>query len=74
MLARGRTKFLNNCAHCHGIDARGDEGPDLHDVNVSDRYIRRIVTNGIPHEMPAFGKKLQPEDIADLIAYVHGLE
>jgi mono/diheme cytochrome c family protein len=26
----GRTLFLKNCAHCHGADAHGDEGPDLH--------------------------------------------
>ena len=25
---KGYTLFMMNCAHCHGADARGDEGPD----------------------------------------------
>ena len=74
LVARGRELFLASCAHCHGADARGDEGPDLHDVQVSDRYIRNIITHGIPHEMPAFAKKHGAADIAALIAYVRSLK
>lgn len=74
LVARGRTLFLDSCAHCHGADARGDEGPDLHDVQVSDRYIARIVARGIPHEMPSFAKKHGAADIAALTAYVRSLE
>src|SRR5438552_2179272 len=44
LVARGRALFLDSCAHCHGADARGDEGPDLHDAQVSDRYIANIIT------------------------------
>src|SRR4051812_31058959 len=65
LVARGRKLFLDSCAHCHGADARGDEGPDLHDVQVSDRYIVNTIARGIPHEMPAFAKK---HDAADLTA------
>jgi mono/diheme cytochrome c family protein len=71
---RGRALFLDSCAHCHGADARGDEGPDLHDVQVSDRYIRTVVTRGIPHEMPSFQKKLGAGDITALTAYIRTLE
>src|SRR4051812_37774825 len=39
LVAQGRRLFLDSCAHCHGADGRGDEGPDLHAVQVSDRYI-----------------------------------
>lgn len=74
LVKRGRTLFLDSCAHCHGADARGDEGPDLHDVQVSDRYIARIITHGIPHEMPSFAKKHGPADIVALTAYVRSLE
>ena len=74
LVARGRTLFLDSCAHCHGADARGDEGPDLHDVQVSDRYIARIITRGIPHEMPSFAKKHGAADTAALTAYVRSLE
>src|SRR5438445_1598202 len=74
LVARGRTLFLDSCAHCHGADARGDEGPDLHDVQVSDRYIGNIIRHGIPHEMPAFEKKLGSDEITALRAYVRNLE
>jgi mono/diheme cytochrome c family protein len=73
LVARGRTLFLDSCAHCHGADARGDEGPDLHDVQVSDRYIGNIIRHGIPHEMPAFEKKLGSAEITALRAYVRSL-
>ena len=73
LIARGRTLFLDSCAHCHGADARGDEGPDLHDVQVSDRYIGNTITRGIPHEMPSFAKKHGVADISALTAYVRSL-
>lgn len=72
-MAAGRKLFLNNCAHCHGADATGDEGPDLHEVATSDRYIKNIIVKGIPHEMPSFRKKLQPEDLQALLVYVRGI-
>ncbi len=74
LVARGRTLFLDSCAHCHGADAKGDEGPDLHDVQVSDRYIRNTITRGIPHEMPSFAKKHGADDIAALTAFVRSLK
>ena len=74
LVAHGRTLFLDSCAHCHGADARGDEGPDLHGVQVSDRYIANIITHGIPHEMPSFAKKHGAADITALTAYVRSLE
>jgi mono/diheme cytochrome c family protein len=72
--AAGRKLFLDSCAHCHGADAHGDEGPDLHGLEVSDRRIATVVRNGIKGEMPSFAKKLHPEEIAALIAYLRTLE
>ena len=72
-VARGRKLFLNSCAHCHGIDARGDEGPDLHGIQVSDRYIANTIRRGIKGEMPSFAKKHGPADISALLAYVRSL-
>jgi mono/diheme cytochrome c family protein len=74
LVVQGRKTFVTRCAHCHGIDARGDEGPDLHDVQVSDRYIANTILRGIPHEMPSFAKQLKPDDISALTAYVRSLE
>ena len=66
--ATGRKLFLDSCAHCHGADARGDEGPDLPRTRCqSDRRIATVVRSGIKGEMPSFAKKLRPEDIAALI-------
>jgi mono/diheme cytochrome c family protein len=57
-----------NCAHCHGDDARGDEGPDLHNLHRSDARIHEVITVGIKGEMPSFGKKLGDPDVRQLIA------
>jgi mono/diheme cytochrome c family protein len=74
LILQGRALFLSSCAHCHGADATGDEGPDLHDVGVSDRYISNIITHGIKGEMPSFRKKLGREEIMKLTAYIRSLE
>ncbi len=74
LISQGRALFLPSCAHCHGADATGDEGPDLHDVGVSDRYISNIITHGIKGEMPSFRKKLGHEEIVRLTAYIRSLE
>jgi len=71
--ARGKKLYFSNCAHCHGTDAHGDEGPDLHDIWVSDRRIATVVKRGIKGEMPTFAKKLNDADVAALIAYVRTL-
>jgi len=72
-VARGRTLFLHSCAHCHGLDARGDEGPDLHGLEVSDRYIANTIRRGIKGEMPSFARKHGPADVSALLAYVRSL-
>jgi len=71
--AQGRHLFLMNCAHCHGDDAHGDEGPDLHDLHRSDVRIHEAITAGIKGEMPSFGKKLGDADVHQLIAYLRTL-
>ena len=71
--AQGRHLFLMNCAHCHGDDAHGDEGPDLHDLHRSDARINEVITAGIKGEMPSFGKKLGDPDVRQLIAYIRTL-
>ena len=74
LVAQGRKLFLDSCAHCHGADATGDEGPDLHNVEVSDRYISNIIIHGIKGEMPSFRKKLGNDEIVRLTAYVRSLD
>ena len=74
LVAPGRALFLASCAHCHAADATGDEGPDLHGLEVSDRYISNTITRGIKGEMPSFRKKLGRDEIAKLTAYLRSLE
>jgi len=71
---QGHTLFMMNCAHCHGNDARGDEGPDLHGVTKSDARISSLIKNGIKGEMPKFGAKLTDADVQALIAFVRSLK
>jgi len=71
---QGYTLFLMNCAHCHGNDARGDEGPSLYDLRKSDARITKLVKEGIKGEMPRFGTKLNDADIQALIAYLRTLK
>jgi mono/diheme cytochrome c family protein len=70
----GRTLFLRNCAHCHGADARGDEGPDLHALGLADDWIANRIRQGKAGQMTAFAGKLQPPKIAALVAYVQSLK
>ena len=72
--AAGRHLFAMNCAHCHGDDAHGDEGPDLYNLHKSDQRIHEVVTSGIKGEMPSFGRKLKDPDIRALTAYLRTLQ
>jgi mono/diheme cytochrome c family protein len=69
-----RTLFLKNCAHCHGATAHGDDGPDLHDLGLADDWIANRIRKGKAGEMTAFAGKLQPAEIAALVAYVQSLK
>ena len=71
---RGHSLFDHNCAHCHGDDARGDEGPSLYDLKKTDTRITRIIKEGIKGEMPKFGTKFNDADIQALIAYLRTLK
>lgn len=72
-LASGRQLFIGSCAHCHGTDATGDEGPDLHGLQTSDRYIARMILEGEPHEMPSFAKKLGRKEVREITVYLRSL-
>jgi len=73
-VAQGRTLYLMNCAHCHGVDATGDEGPDLHGLDLPDEHVARIINNGKKGEMPKFSAKLDGAQVRQLIAYLHTLK
>ena len=71
---QGYKLFMLNCAHCHGADARGDEGPGLHGVTKSDQRIVTIIQNGIKGEMPKFSAKLNDAETRALVAFIRTLK
>jgi mono/diheme cytochrome c family protein len=70
----GYKLFDHNCAPCHGEDARGDEGPNLHGLLKSDARLTTIIKGGIKGEMPAFARKFTDSDVQALIAYLRTLK
>jgi cytochrome c6 len=76
------TLFKTKCAACHGPDGAGKTPAgaamkvrDLRADEVqkqSDADLTATVTKG-KNKMPAFGGKLQKEEIDQLVAYVRGL-
>jgi mono/diheme cytochrome c family protein len=74
LVAQGQHLFLMNCAHCHGDDARGDEGPDLHGLRKTDARLSALINNGIKGEMPRFNQKLSASDVQALIAFLNSLK
>lgn len=73
-ISAGRALFLKNCAHCHGADATGNEGPDLHGLDWTDDQITTRIRNGKKGQMAAFGEKFSPEQFREIVAYVKTLK
>jgi mono/diheme cytochrome c family protein len=70
----GRGLFLKNCAHCHGADAHGDEGPDLHNLDWTNEQIATRIRNGKNGQMTAFAGKLSPDQINEIEDYLRTLK
>jgi len=84
----GHSLFANNCAACHGADARGNPGfPNLRrkswlwggEPEILAETVRVGINSEHPEsrqsQMPAFGRDeiLKPEEIRQVIAYVGSL-
>ncbi|MDH3420690.1 MAG: cytochrome-c oxidase, cbb3-type subunit III [Gammaproteobacteria bacterium] len=77
-LSAGRNLFVNNCATCHGSDARGARGyPNLADDEwqwgSAPEQIVATITNGRTGVMPGFGQRFDDETIDTLVDYVQFL-
>ncbi|HXF09141.1 MAG TPA: cytochrome c [Desulfuromonadaceae bacterium] len=68
----GRGLFLKNCAHCHGADGHGDDGPDLHNLDWTNEQISKRILNGKKGQMPAF--KLSADEVKAIVTYVRTLK
>jgi mono/diheme cytochrome c family protein len=70
----GATLFHEKgCEHCHGANGRGgDLGPNLSTVGkrLNKEKIERQIHGG-GAAMPAFGDVLQPDEVKDLVDFLH---
>jgi cytochrome c oxidase cbb3-type subunit 3 len=77
--AIGNRLFMNNCAQCHGSDARGSKGfPNLADADWlyggTPEIIKATLVQGRNGNMPALGAAVgSPEDIRNVAHYVLSL-
>jgi cytochrome c oxidase cbb3-type subunit 3 len=75
----GERLFLNNCAQCHGSDARGSKGfPDLTDTDWlgagTPEYIVKTITEGRSGTMPPMAAALgTAEDVKNVAHHVLSL-
>ena len=88
-IANGETLFKRQCQMCHGATGAGDgpaaktlkgKLPNLSDkatmAKVKDEEIHDALENGLKTEvgnMPSFKTKLKPEEMQDVINFVHSL-
>ncbi|GMW07285.1 MAG: hypothetical protein AMXMBFR8_20810 [Nevskiales bacterium] len=77
-LRLGRNLFLNNCATCHGSDARGARGfPNLTDgawlYGGTPEAIEATISHGRTGVMPALGAAVGEQGVGELAAYVLSL-
>jgi cytochrome c oxidase cbb3-type subunit III len=73
---QGKRLFAENCSHCHGADAGGGDGPDLHGVvaGLGLTAVQGIIRSGITGTpMPAASTLSTPE-IANIAAYLATLQ
>jgi cytochrome c oxidase cbb3-type subunit 3 len=77
-LSAGRNLFVNNCATCHGSDARGARGfPNLTDAEWqwggAPETIQTTITGGRTGVMPALGAVLGDANVDLVVDYVQSL-
>ena len=77
--ASGAQIFAQNCARCHGDNGEGDRGPNLLSEkrrakwgSDNTKLVAKISKGGFL--MPAFKKKLSPQQIAAVADYVRSLK
>ncbi|HEY9192304.1 MAG TPA: cytochrome-c oxidase, cbb3-type subunit III [Methyloversatilis sp.] len=76
--AMGERLYLNNCAQCHGTDARGSRGfPNLTDADWlyggDPETIQTTIKGGRNAMMPPFAATLDGEQVRDVVQYVRSL-
>lgn len=79
----GRQLFIQHCGECHeAYSSGGRNGPSLQGMfkkpympsgtPANDDRVREVITIG-RSKMPGFGRVLDPQQVDELIAYLHTL-
>jgi putative heme-binding domain-containing protein len=70
---KGKQLFSANCSTCHGVDATGEEGPNLHGVPTAlgDTAVVGIIRRGIPGTGMPSSYILTERDAADIVGWLH---
>jgi putative heme-binding domain-containing protein len=73
---QGKRLFQQNCSPCHGADAGGGDGPDLHGVPalLGDPTVQGIVRRGIPGTAMPGSSALTDSQAANIVAYLRTLD
>jgi cytochrome c oxidase cbb3-type subunit 3 len=72
----GQKLFAKYCAGCHGAEGKGAFGPDLsadYQYGKTETAAQESITSGRPGNMPAFDKKLSPEEIKSVTDFILSL-
>jgi mono/diheme cytochrome c family protein len=71
---QGNAIFQMNCSGCHGFEANGKVGPNLHAVasRKSRQALIEQVISGKTPPMPQF--QPSPQEMADLLSYLESLQ
>lgn len=74
--ADGQTLFKKHCAGCHGANGKGAFGPDLsgdYKYGKTSMAVLESIASGRPGNMPAFEKKMSPEEIDAVTEFILNL-
>ncbi|HKV04331.1 MAG TPA: c-type cytochrome [Candidatus Acidoferrales bacterium] len=73
---QGKILFEQNCSVCHGVDAGGEDGPDLHGIpeSLGDATVQNIIRRGIPGTAMPNSFNLTEKDAANIVAYLRKLD
>jgi cytochrome c oxidase cbb3-type subunit III len=72
----GKALFSANCSTCHGVDATGEDGPNLHGVPAAlgDAVVAGIARRGIPGTGMPSSYILSEQDAANIVAWLRTLD
>jgi cytochrome c551 len=72
-----QTLYKNTCLSCHGANLEGRVGPTTNLQHIGGRLTQEQIAKQIADgggNMPGFGAKLKPDEVAALAAWLAGLK